>query len=331
MLEWDHGPKVKGSGLYLDSRRKRALSFVSHAHSDHVASHDVAIATTATRALAKRRIGQQRVIELAYGVEHRCEPAVCVTLHPAGHVLGSAMAHVRRDDGRSLLYTGDFKLRPSLTAPTAEPPEADVLVMESTFGKPFFRFPPWQQVAAELVERVAAAMKEGRQPIVMGYSLGKAQEIVRILTDAGLIVTEHEAVARFSEIYEAHGVSLGRRRRFRIEEFHGPNALSLEERGVIVAPPQVARGEFTQSFDKRLTIMCSGWALLKGASYRYGVDHVLPISDHADFGELLEIVERVRPKKVYSLHGYPEFAEHLAGRGIDAETARPDPQMKLFG
>ena len=74
----------------------------------------------------------------------------------------------------------------------------------------------------------------------------------------------------------------------------------------------------------------SGWALLKGAQYRYGVDHVLPLSDHADFDELLELVDRVRPKQVYTLHGYPDFVDHLLARGIKAALAKPDPQLRLF-
>ena len=74
----------------------------------------------------------------------------------------------------------------------------------------------------------------------------------------------------------------------------------------------------------------TGWALVKGATYRYGVDHALPLSDHADFDELLELVDIVRPKKVYTHHGDPEFAELLKSRGIDACLARPDPQLSLF-
>ena len=111
----------------------------------------------------------------------------------------------------------------------------------------------------------------------------------------------------------------------------GPRALPLEERGVLVAPPQVARGGFVTRFDAPCRVVLTGWGMMKNARYRYGVDHVLPLSDHADFDELLELVERVRPKKIYSHHGYREFADTLRARGHDAELARPDDQLRLFG
>lgn len=329
MLEWDYGPKISETSLYLDSRRPRALSFVSHAHSDHIASHKIAIATPATLALAEKRVSIEKSIPLNFGIEHIVQDDLSITLYPAGHVLGSAMSLVRRKN-ISLLYTGDFKLRSGPTCEAPDPPRADILVMESTYGRPVFRFPPFHEVAARLVDIVADAFKNGQQPIVLGYSLGKAQHIVKILTDAGFNVTEHNAVANLSDVYERFGVQLGRRQRYNPAHFRGPGALDLIQRGVIVAPPQVARSAFVDQFPHRVTIMLSGWALLSGASYRYGVDHVLPISDHADFDELLELVERVQPQRVYSLHGFPDFANTLRARGIRADTAKPDPQMRLF-
>jgi Cft2 family RNA processing exonuclease len=354
MIEWDAGLRVAGTGLYLDARTPRARCVVTHAHSDHVAAHQHAYCTAATRDLAERRISVTQTTTLDYDVETRLQAnplsqpsapsssivhpgsTVGVTLFPAGHVLGSAMVRVTSDQG-SLLYTGDFKLRHALTVPPARPVQADVLVMETTYGKPFFRFPPRQQVIDELVDRVSTALRDGKQPIVMGYSLGKAQEIVRVLTDAGLPVTEHGAVANLSDVYEHHGVRLGPRRRYAAADFKGKSQLPLEERGVIVAPPQVARSGFVQGFDDPAnhargccTIMCSGWALLKGAQYRYGVDRVVPLSDHADFDELLELVDIVQPKRIYTLHGYPDFADHLRSRGLDARLAKPDPQLGLF-
>jgi hypothetical protein len=116
-----------------------------------------------------------------------------------------------------------------------------------------------------------------------------------------------------------------------MEDFHGPRAIDLRARGVLVAPPQVARTPFVSRFKHPLRIIMTGWALLKGANYRYGVDHALPLSDHADFDELLQLVDIVQPKKVYTHHGYPEFAEVLRRRGIDACLACPDPQLSLFG
>src|SRR4051794_32501259 len=118
MFEWADDLKLRGVDLYLDSRQSRAHCFVSHAHSDHIAVHGRAIATPVTTALAEYRIGEQNVTSLAYHEAHQMDADTRLTLLPAGHVLGSAMLHVTRPEG-SLLYTGDFKLRESLTVPAA--------------------------------------------------------------------------------------------------------------------------------------------------------------------------------------------------------------------
>ncbi len=330
MLEWEQDLKIRGIELYLDSRRPRPRCFVSHAHSDHTALHERAIATPATAALAKYRIGLNAALELPFHTDADIGDDTTIRLLPAGHVCGSAMLHVTRPQG-TLLYTGDFKMRDCLTVQCAQPAEAEVLVMESTYGQPFFRFPPWREVAEQLVDLAASALRGGRQPIVMGYALGKAQEATRILTGAGLAVTVHGAVFAMNNLCEKLGVHLGAYRRYDAGDFHGPRALDLAERGVLIAPPNVARSAFVTRFTNPLRVMLSGWSLLKGAIYRYGVDHALPLSDHADFDELMELIERVRPRKIFTHHGYREFAEILKSRGFDATVARPDDQLTLFG
>jgi Cft2 family RNA processing exonuclease len=270
------------------------------------------------------------IVELGDEQPFALDPRTELSLYPAGHVLGSSMLHVRRAD-QTFLYTGDFKLRESATTPVARPQPSDVLVMESTYGLPYFRFPPRAVVVEELLERVEAAFREGRQPIVMGYSLGKGQEIVRALTDGGHNVTVHGAIYHLNKIYEELGVPLGSYRRYAFEDFHGPAALDLRERGVLVAPPRVARTAFVTRFPNPFRVTMTGWALQKNAIYRYGVDCALPFSDHADFDELLELIERVRPKKIYTHHGYREFADTLRRMGLDATCAKKEAQMTLFG
>jgi putative mRNA 3-end processing factor len=329
MLDWSDGLKIAGSALYLDNRNPRLLCFVSHAHSDHIALHDKALATAATAALSAHRLGGGEFIELAYGADLTLDSDTRLRPLPAGHVLGSSMLHVTRPEG-ALLFTGDFKLRPSLTCEQATPVPADHLVTESTFGHPCFRFPPPSDVIAQLIDLVRTALRDGRQPIVMGYSLGKSQEIVKILTDAAIPVTLHGAPHAICKIYERFGVNLGPYRRYVYTDFAGPDALPLEQRGALVAPPYVARTPFCTRFPNPLRVVLTGWAVLKDAKYRYGVDHALPFSDHADFDELMELIDIVHPKKIYTHHGPPEFCDLLRAKGLDAVRAVPDPQMLLF-
>lgn len=240
------------------------------------------------------------------------------------------MLHANLGD-TSLLYTGDFKLRPAPTCPPADPSPADHLIMECTYGLPHFRFPHPASVEDQLVDKCRQALAEGRQPIAYAYALGKAQHVQRVLTDRGLPVTLHGAVANVSDKYEALGVPLGAYRRYRAEDFHGSAAIPLPERGVLIAPPRNTRTPFTTRFERRWTVMLSGWGIDPNARYRYGVDDVLPLSDHADHNELWETIDRVNPKVVWLQHGFVrEFLDELRSRGLDARPARPLEQLELF-
>ncbi|HZZ43617.1 MAG TPA: MBL fold metallo-hydrolase [Tepidisphaeraceae bacterium] len=330
MLQWDDDLRVGGTDLWLDGRVGRGVSFVSHAHSDHIAVHGRSIATPATAALAQHRLGEMVMTEVPYGEWYQFDAETRLKIVPAGHVLGSGMILVERGEDQ-LLYTGDFTLQRALTAEPALVCRADELVMETTYGLPLFRFPERKVVVEQLLEIVEGAFRQGRQPIVLGYSLGKAQEITRILTDAGHAVTLHGAILNLTEVGRKHGLEVGKVQKYLQKNFHGAAAMDLRERGILVAPPYVARTSFVSAFQNPVTIMMTGWALLKGAKFRYGVDHCLPLSDHADFAGLVEMVERVGPKKVWTHHGYVrEFAEYLRGRGIEAEPAKGDGQM-MFG
>jgi hypothetical protein len=106
--------------------------------------------------------------------------------------------------------------------------------------------------------------------------------------------------------------------------------VDLHERGVLIAPPNTARTPFVTRFNNPSRIILTGWALLKNAIYRYGVDHALPLSDHADYPELLQTIDLVHPKKIYTVHGYEEFATHLRSRGLDAHPLKHHAQLTLF-
>jgi Cft2 family RNA processing exonuclease len=330
MLSWSGDLKVSGTNLYLDAQTGRELAFVSHAHSDHICPHGHTLATPQTLAICAHRLGEQIATALKYDTELAADKDTRLRLLPAGHCLGSAMIHITRPEG-TLLYTGDFTPGENLTCEPARFDRADYLVTECTYGLPFFRFPSRDTVITQLVDLVDSAIKENRQPIVMGYSLGKAQELCRILTDAGFPVTLHGAPHALARIYEQFDVKLGPFRRYAYEDFHGDRQLDLRERGVLVAPPNVARTPFVTRFKNPVTIVGTGWAVLKNAQFRYGVDHAVPFSDHADFGQLMETIERVSPKRIFLHHGYTQqFRDHLVKLGMDAVIAEPPAQMSLF-
>ena len=316
MFHWDNGLILTGCGLAIDSQRRRQAGFVSHAHADHMARHELALGTPATMALYQHRLGPRRVKEMPYG-ETIDWADLRLTTFPAGHCLGSAMLLV--DDGHTtMLYTGDFKLGESATAERAELPEAETLILECTFGKPKYRMPPRDETIARLVELVGEALDRGARPIVEAYALGKAQEVTRILTDAGFFVLQDRATFQLSQIYESFDVDLGPH-----------DLLTADDRAdaVWVVPPRRWTPE-TERPEVRFAV--TGWAIDESTKYRLKVDHALPLSDHADFDELFEAVRRVNPKRVYCTHGQEEFVHRLQENGWDAHPLGRSEQGRLF-
>ncbi len=310
--------------LWLDPPFQRARAFVSHAHSDHFARHEQTLCSEVTRTLIEKRYGAFRdreVISPRYGevVEDR---GFALRLLPAGHIFGSAMLHLTRlSDGASLLYTGDFKLRHGLTAEPAELRPADTLIMETTFGLPQFKFPPMPEVLEQVLRFARATLEDGGIPVLLGYSLGKAQEIISALHRAGLPVMLHESIVKMTAAYRSLNQDFPEYEKFDAARAHGH---------VLVLPPSAARSQAVRKLKVCRTAMLSGWALTPGAKYRYQVDEVFPLSDHADHPELLRCVEEVRPRLVYTVHGYTsEFARDLRQRGWEAWSLVADDQMEL--
>lgn len=320
MFHYDRGIKLTRPQLAVDCTRRQPRAFVSHAHSDHIARHEWTIATPGTAALYRHRLGNHlRVREVPLGNTLSLAD-VALTPLAAGHCLGSAM--LLADDGNErLLYTGDFKLGKSLTSEPIEPAKAHILIMESTFGHPRYRLPPRELVIEQLLESIHRAESAGRCPVIVAYALGKAQEVTALLTRAGHTVLQHPTIASVSDVYRAQGVDLGNYRRQ-----SGP----LEPGQVLVTLPRAAREFRTLGIRNVTTIAVSGWAMHPSTRYRLGVDLALPLSDHADFDELIELARMVEPEIVYTTHGPAEFADYLRDVGFNARPLVPEAQRRLF-
>jgi putative mRNA 3-end processing factor len=320
MFHWDNGLFFNRPRMGLDVRRRQPHGFVSHAHSDHIAPHELAYCTPETGRLYRLRMGEHRqIVELPYRQPREFGEAR-VTTYPAGHCLGSAMVLIECD-GRSLLYTGDFKLGESATAERAELPRADVLIMESTFGQPRYRMPPRSAVVAQLLEIVTGALAEGHTPVIHAYPLGKSQEVTKILTDAGVPVLQHPAAYAVSQVYAACGVDLG--------DFKLFDPALVPGRAVVTLPQRSPRFRLA-GIRRPVSIACTGWAAYGSIKYQWGVDYGVPLSDHADFDELVETARLVGASEIYCVHGPRVFVDHLRSRGFDARPVQGCYQTHLF-
>lgn len=316
MFHWEGGLKLTKADLAIDFRRRQPRAFISHAHSDHMARHAYALCTPATAALYRFRLGNHPVLELPYRQPTEWG-GLRLTTFPAGHCLGSAML-LAEDDKTSLLYTGDFKLGECLTAEPAELPRAEILVIECTYGRPEYCLPPRAEAISQLCDQIGQVIAKGQTPIIEAYTLGKAQEVTRILTAAGIPVLQQKHVFQISQIYRELGVELGAFKPYR----------GQAERGcAVIVPPRTLR---LNGVGSSVRFAVTGWALAPDASFRLRVDHAIPLSDHADYNELLEAVARVAPRVVYCTHGPESFADRLREQGFEAHALGTPSQRRLF-
>lgn len=315
------GLKVTGTPLWLDARRKSPVSFVSHAHSDHIARHERVIATAPTVKLMRHRLGEvQSALEVPYRTPFTLG-SLKLELFPAGHVLGSAQIKVTRDDGHRLVYTGDFSLERLATAEPAVIAECDTLVMEATFGHPRFRFPPRDQVFDEVERWARKHLERGVRPILYAYSLGKSQEAIAQLHARGLKACVHPSVHAVSEIYRASGVAVPTR------VFDG----TFEPDEVGVFPP-FGKSPQLKGIVPRVTAVLTGWAVEPWAARRSAADVAFPISDHADFPSLVRCAKASGAREIVTVHGFArELAEGLRKEGLFARAATQAVQLDLFG
>ena len=217
-VQYERGVYLPAQDLWLDPWDAKPFAFVSHAHSDHIAPHKEIIVSERTARLMQARLpGKRNEHVLPFG-EKRTVRDVDVTLLPAGHIFGSAQIFLENE---SLLYTGDFKLREGKSAEPAEWRHADTLIMETTFGLPRYRFPATEQVVNQIIAFCREAIDEGEVPVLLGYSLGKAQEILCSLTGAGLTPMLHGSVYQMTRIYEQFGQSFLRIRALQRERSRG--------------------------------------------------------------------------------------------------------------
>ncbi|MFO1022725.1 MAG: MBL fold metallo-hydrolase RNA specificity domain-containing protein [Planctomycetales bacterium] len=330
-FKYTHGAiHLPDEGLWLDAHRPIGPSeavFVSHAHSDHTAAHARVLLTEPTRRLMRARVSGKRAEQvLEFGRPHPARDFglptsdTQITLLPAGHILGSAMILLENGDS-SLLYTGDFKLRTGLSAEACEPRHADHLIMETTFGLPKYRFPPDADIRAGILAFCRETLARNETPILLAYSLGKSQEALCGLLDAGLPIAVTPPVARMTAIYQDLG--------WRFPAFEPLDPATAAGR-VVVAPPGSDLASLRAQIGPSRVAVLSGWALDSSCRYQYRADAAFPLSDHADFPDLVEFVRRIAPRRVYTLHGFAvEFAAHLRRLGFDARALGHQEQLEL--
>jgi len=313
---WDRGISISGHRLWLDPLVVRTFAFISHAHTDHARRHKEALLTPQTLALIPEMRRPRGWRMLGYDEPMRLGPAT-VTLYSAGHMLGSAQL-LFEHQGTRVLYTGDIKLRQPGGVRT-HVPKAHVLVLESTYGRPHFRFGDPDSTIEAIARWCRLALDSRVTPVLLCHALGKTEEIMLALSPYGFTFALEKRCVPCAQAYAMAGRPL-------------PDWVELDgddEQGRVVIAPPAGKDE-VRKLGRYRTALVSGWAKDAEFSRMFGADATFDLSDHCDFDELLEVVERSVAEQVYTVHGYTEdFARHLRKRGIKASALEATEQLAL--
>lgn len=300
-------------GLWLDPQEKCDRSWISHGHGDHARGlHCDVIATQQTLDIYRLRWREdpdqpQNLRPLNFG-ESMDFNGARLTAYPASHIVGAAQLLIEWK-GERAVYTGDIKLRPPICGATTEVVPCDRLIIESTFGLPIYHFLSQEEARERIIRFAQECLQDEVTPVFIGYPLGRGQEAAHVLCEAGIPTAVHGSIARMIPVYEKAGYP-----------FPGwmPYVANETEGKALVVVPNFRNILEASGKNTRLAYV-SGWAALDNARTRAGAEELIPYSDHGDFEELLEIVERSGAREVDVVHGYTEpFAHVLSQRGVQA-------------
>jgi putative mRNA 3-end processing factor len=306
-------------GFHIDPWVPVARAVITHAHGDHLRPGSQSyLASDASRPLVGLRIGVDAPLRtVAYGERVQID-GVAVSLHPAGHILGSAQVRVEHR-GEVWVASGDYKRAPDPTCAPFEPLRCHAFITEATFALPLFRWDPPGQTVLEICRWWDEMRTAGRPAVLFAYALGKAERVLGEIarcTDRPVYV--HGALVELLDAYRAAGVLLAETRRA-TEEARGRSFA-----GELVVAPLSARGStWMRRFGDHSSAFASGWMRIRGARRRRGYDRGFALSDHADWDSLVSTIAETGAERVFVTHGYTDaLAHYLNERGVEAHAWR---------
>ena len=308
--------------FYIDPWRPVEHAVITHGHADHArpgSEHYYTIHSGS--AILRKRLGQKiRLRELAYG-ETLAFNNVTVSLHPAGHILGSAQVRIEHDN-EVWVVSGDYKRDPDLTCEPFEVVPCDTFITEATFALPVYQWQSPTDVVADILAWWQDNAAQGKPSVLFCYALGKAQRVLaelhRLTSDPGPIIL-HGALAPLVEIYRQAGIALPPTSR--VSESHK----SDYDQALIMAPPSAAGSTWMKRFRGAATGFCSGWMRIRGNRRRRGYDRGFVISDHADWHGLINTIRETGATQVLTTHGRGnDLAHYLEDIGIHASTLQTE-------
>jgi len=312
LIERPEGLYSPDGDFFVDPRRPVNKAIITHAHMDHVAPGCVSyLASPNTQKLLRHRLSNRgNFQELPFGQNLTIGTAK-VSLHPAGHILGSAQVRVENHAGVAVT-TGDYKLEPDCSCENWEPVPCQTFYTESTFGLPVYQWPPVKKVLAGFLQWWRQNAEEGMISVIMAYSLGKSQRLLANLASQALPgpIYLHGSIPPLNTIYREAGIDLAPASE--VPDKPAPQSL-------VIGPSSIQGSPWLRRFQPCSIASASGWMLIRGRKRGFQLDRGFPLSDHADWPGLLAAIEATGAQNIGVMHGFTDtLARFLRENGKNA-------------
>lgn len=316
----ENGLYCPAGDFYIDPWRGVDRAVITHAHSDHArwgSRHY--LSHTLSEPILRLRLGADISLQTAAWGETFDMNGVKVSLHPAGHIIGSSMVRVEHK-GEVWLITGDYKLENDGISGQWEPVNCHTMITECTFGLPIYQWKPQEEIYADMRNWVTGNIETGKSSVLIAYSLGKAQRILQALAPLQKPIFVHGAIWNTHAALQEAGAGLPQVQRITPET---PKA-DLKN-AIIIAPPGAEGTPWLQKLQPYSLGVCSGWMQVRGNARRRNADRGFVLSDHADWPSLLQAVDLCKPEKVFTTHGFTAaFSRYLNENGIESEEVKTE-------
>lgn len=313
----NEGIYCKVADVYIDPWRPVEKAIITHGHSDHARwGSKFYLSTPESAPILRHRLGSGiNLRTLPFGNRLNIN-GVSLSFHPAAHLLGSAQVRLSYK-GEVWVVTGDYKTENDGISGEFEPVKCHKLITECTFGMPIFNWPDQFQVYNEINNWWKKASSEGKNVMILAYSLGKAQRILHHLDPSIGDIFVHGSVSILNQIYRDTGIYLPE------TAIISADKTQKIKGAIVIAPPSVIQSNWIKQFEPLEIAMASGWMAIRGNKRRRGLEKGFVVSDHADWKGLLQTVNNCQPEKVYATHGYTAiFSRYLTELGIEAEEVQ---------
>ncbi len=324
LLEFnDKGIYCSQADVYLDPWKPVKNAIITHGHADHAMwGNERYITHSSNVPIIKHRLGVTNVIGKEWN-ESFVINNVKFSFHPAGHIIGSAQIRVEHK-GEVWVFTGDYKTEDDGISVPYEVVKCHTFITECTFGLPVFKWLPQAQVMNDVNEWWAENRAEGKTSVLFGYSLGKAQRLLKFLDPSIGTIYTHGAIENMTQVLRAQ------------VDFPETTLVTRDTKkedllgNIVLAPPSAHGSTWIRKMTPYVTGSASGWMAFRGARRRRAVDKGFVLSDHCDWQGLLESISATGAEKVIATHGYSDlFSKYLRELGYDARTAKTQYEGEL--